>query len=211
MDIATGAVPSEGGAAAAEAVPRNLREELIAAMKACTPKQRRWLKAIPEHNFQPWGAGDKLGFSTRSIAKWLRDAKVAKVRELLDEIAVEDMDLTQRRILAEYAKLAFSDIRKAFDDHGKLNPPADWPDEFAGAVASIDTQERRILDDKGNETSEFERVIKLKFHDKRTALDFLASFRKMTGAKRIEVTGKDGTPLAGAAPVIQFVERADPD
>jgi hypothetical protein len=211
METPTEAVLPASGPAAAEAVPRNLRDELAAAMKLCTPKQRKWLKAIPENDYQPWRAGTQLGYSTRSVQKWLRDANCKKVRELLDEIGVEDLDLSQRRILNEYSRLAFSDIRKAFNEDGTIKPPTDWPDEFAAAVASMDTQERRLRDEEGKETSEFEVVRKIKFHDKRTALDFLASFRKMSGAKRIEVTGKDGSPLAGAVPIIQFVERADPD
>jgi hypothetical protein len=211
MEIAAEARPPEDGAAAPEAGPRNLRDELAAAMKLCTPKQRKWLKAIPENDYQPWRAGTILGYSTRSVQKWLRDVNCRKVRELLDEIAVEDMDLTQRRILAEYSKLGFSDIRKLFSDAGELLPPQSWPDDIAGAVASIDTKETRLKDEAGNFINEWEVVHKIKLHDKKGSLDFLASFRKMSGAKRIEVTGKDGSPLAGAAPIIQFVERVDPD
>lgn len=209
MEIAAEARPPESGAGAPEAGPRNLRDELVAAMKQCTPKQRRWLKAIPEHNYQPWSAGEKLGFSTRSVHKWMRDANCKKVRELLDEIAVEDMDLSQRRILNEYSRLAFSDIRQLFRDDGSMMPPSEWPDDIAAAVVSIDTKETRVRDEKGEFVNEWDVVHKIKVHDKKGSLDFLASFRKMAGAKRIEVTGKDGAPFQGAAPVVTFIERAD--
>lgn len=211
METPAEAVLPASGPAAAEAVPRNLRVELTAAMKLCTPKQRKWLKAIPENDWQPWRVGTLLGYSTRSVQKWLRDANCKKVRDLLDEIGVEDLDLSQRRILSEYSRLGFSDIRKLFDDKGVLLPPNSWPDDIAAAVVSIDSKETRLKDEKGNFINEWDVVHKIKLHDKKGSLDFLASFRKMAGAKRIEVTGKDGSPLAGAAPIIQFVERVDPD
>lgn len=193
-------------------VARDLRREFAAAMRKCTPKQRQWLRKLPEHNFQLWGvARTSLGLSTNSIFKWLREDRIKVARALQDEIATEDYEITQRRILAEYTRIAFSDLRQAFDETGKLKRPSEWPDELAGAVAGIDTQEKR-LKEEGEWIDEFEMVRKLKVHDKLKALEFLADFKGMIGAKKIELTGKNGVPFA--APTI-FIggpgEPGEPD
>ncbi len=202
---------TESMTAAAEGpgeAPRDLRREFTAAMRKCTPKQRVWLRALPDNNFQRWSTALKLGISRNSIFKWLRLETVKAVLTLHDEIATEDYDISNRRILAEYTRIAFSDIREAFDDSGKLKSPSEWSDELAAAIGAVDTQEKR-LKENGEWVDEFEMVRKLKVHDKLKALEFLSDFRRMSGAKKFEVTGKNGEPLASAPPIIQFVERAD--
>lgn len=196
-----------------ETPPRDLLRELRLAMAKCTPAQRAWLRALPKNNFQLWGAArSKLGLSTHTIHKWLRQDCVKRVRELQDEIGVEDLDISTRRVLSEYARIAFADIREMFRPDGTLAHPSEWPDEVAAAVESIDLQERRLRDPVSGEwLNEYEMVRKVRTHSKLSALEFLAHFKRMAGAKRLEVTGADGEPLQGAVPIIHIVERADPD
>lgn len=190
--------------------PRDLRRELAYAMRKCTPKQRQWLKNLPKHNFQLWGeARASLGISPNSVRKWLRQERIQKVRALLEEIAVDDLDISNRRILSEYARIAFADIRALFDDEGRLLDPSEWSDEIAAAVDGVDTQERQLKDEHGNRINEWELVRKVRTHNKLAALEFLATFKKLAGAKRLELTGLDGSPLQAPAPVVHFVERAD--
>ena len=112
------------------AVPRDLLRELRLAMAKCTPKQRAWLRNLANHNFQLWGKSrEDLGLSKNTIHTWLRLDTIKRVRELQDEIAVEDLDISTRRVLAEYSRLAFSDIRQAFNALGKLKHPSEWTDE----------------------------------------------------------------------------------
>lgn len=47
--------------------------------------------------------------------------------------------ITQDRVLQELARLAFSDIRKAFKEDGTLKLPQDLDDDTAAAMAGIDT------------------------------------------------------------------------
>lgn len=49
------------------------------------------------------------------------------------------MELTGERVLAELARLAFVDIRKAFNEDGTLKKPHDIDDDTAAALAGIDT------------------------------------------------------------------------
>lgn len=211
METAVEARPPETGEQPEGPEPRDLRAELVRAMQKCTPKQRKWLRSLAANKFQKWGTALKLNISTHTVHKWLRLSHVTAVIALQEEIADLDSDLTRQKILAAYEAIAFADIRTIFAADGKLLPPSQWPDEIAFAVLGVDTQERQLRE-KGEHFNEFELVRKIKLHDRKTALDFLATYKKIAGAKRIEVTGKDGEPLAAAGPpVIHFVERRDDD
>jgi hypothetical protein len=208
METVAGARPPDGEKPEGPP-PRNLRKELDDALRECTPKMRKWLKKIPLCEFQPWRAASELEYSTATISKWLRDDRVKLVRKLQDEIDIEDMDISRRRVLREYQNVAFADIRALFREDGTLLPPGEWPGAIAAAVEGIDTQERRMKGPDGAFIDEWELVRKVRIHGKMAALEFLAGHLKMAGAKRIEVTGKDGEPLQAPTPVIHFVERAD--
>lgn len=54
--------------------------------------------------------------------------------------------ITQDRVLQELARLAFSDIRKAFNDDGTLKLPKDLDDDTAAALAGIDTTSTSLGD-----------------------------------------------------------------
>lgn len=47
--------------------------------------------------------------------------------------------ITQDRVLQELARLAFSDLRRAFKDDGSLKLPQEWDDDTAAAMAGVDT------------------------------------------------------------------------
>lgn len=209
LNVAAAAGPSD--AELPVETPRDLRRELTFAMKQCTPKQRKWLRALPANHFQKWSTGEKLKLSHNSIYKWLRLDTVKTVMALQEEIDDQDSDLTRQRILAAYSAIAFADLRLLYDAGGKLKAPAEWPDGIAAAVQMVETQERKLFEN-GEPTGEFELVRKARLFEKKGALDFLATYKKIAGAKRIEVTGKDGEPLTAAGPpVIHFFERADKD
>lgn len=72
--------------------------------------------------------------------------------------------ITQDRVLQEYSKLAFVDIRKLYDQHGNLLKITDIDDDTAAAILSIDVC-------VGGEE---EKVYKYKLTDKRAALDSVA-------------------------------------
>lgn len=82
------------------------------------------------------------------------------------------LNITQERVLKEYAKLAFSDTRKYFDDNGRLINIPDLDDNAAAALAGFD-----IMEEKGG-NGEGQQVVlgyvkKIKLWDKVKALDSL--------------------------------------
>lgn len=180
---------------------RDPREELIAARATCSPKQRKLLDMLAENDYQPWRAGAALGLSKRTISKFLRDAKFKAARALLDEVATDDLCITNRRLLAEYAYIAFADIRGAYDAAGKLRRPADWPTEIAAAVSAVEIEESADItttsEDGKTVSREVRTVNKLRLHSKLDALKALANWKHLI-VERHEVTGKNGEPLQGA-------------
>jgi phage terminase small subunit len=107
-------------------------------------------------------------------------AALAKGRqELADQAGI-----SQERVLKEYAKLAFLDIRKAFDDAGNLKQINELDDDTAAAISGIEV-EKRILPGTGDSET---RLHKIKLSDKKGALDSLARHLGMFVDKK-EITG----------------------
>jgi phage terminase small subunit len=97
------------------------------------------------------------------------------------------IEVTQERVLAEYAKLAFLDPRRFYNADGQLIPVPDLPADVAAALAGMEiTAQRSGTDEDGK--PEYEDVKKIKFIDKRAALDSLARHLGMFNDK-IEQTG----------------------
>lgn len=79
----------------------------------------------------------------------------------------EATGITQNRVLEEYAKIAFFDIRNVYTEHGVLKPPGELADLEAGAIAGIKTFEVYAAGDKVGENKE------VKVFDKLRALEAL--------------------------------------
>ncbi len=113
---------------------------------------------------------------------------IAESRAMLSIAA----QVTQERVLREYAKLAFLDIRKAFDDEGNLRPIHELDDDTAAAISGIE------IDVKSTEvdgtTLNSSRIHKLKLSDKKAALDSIGRHLGMFTDKT-EISGPDGGPI----------------
>jgi phage terminase small subunit len=114
------------------------------------------------------------------------------VREAIDAgmaLLVKKTGITAERVLEQMGRLAFSDLRKAFDVDGRLKPPGEWDDDTAAAMAGIDV----VTVSKGQ--GEVEYVAKIRMTDKRAAL---ADIARVLGMNKdgLALTGKDGGPVA---------------
>jgi Terminase small subunit len=74
------------------------------------------------------------------------------------------------RTLREAARLAFSDLRKLFNENGTLKPPHEWPDAAAAAVAGLEVVRRNVEGGDGHTDD----VIKVKLWDKSKNIELLA-------------------------------------
>jgi phage terminase small subunit len=126
--------------------------------------------------------------TTEKSARTLACRMLAKVN-VQKKIAAEraktakKLDLTRERALAEYAKLAFFDMRQAYHDSGALKMPHELDEDTAAAIAAYETVE---MDGGGKDAPPLQ-VRKVKWADKRAALD---SIMKAQGWNKSDV----GTP-----------------
>lgn len=122
----------------------------------------------------------------------------ARILILRAELAKRN-DITQDRVLREYAKLSFLDPRKFYDDEGDLIPVHKLPADVAAALTGMDVQ--TIFTKDGEMMGDLK---KIKFADKKAALDSVAKHLGMF-IERHEHTGKDGKELF---PALTEKERA---
>jgi phage terminase small subunit len=110
----------------------------------------------------------------------------------LTQEAARAASVTPERIIAEYARLAFQDSRKVFDDQGNLKPIHELDDDTAAAIAGIEQEE--IYSGNGEAREQIGRLKKIKLSDKRAALADLAKCMGMF-IDRSEVSGPGGGPI----------------
>ena len=151
--------------------------------------------------------GMKPASVSRKAFELLENVKITAFLADLKARQLRRHDVTVDRVLAEYAKLAFLDIRKAFDSDGNLVPIHEMDDDTAAAIAGLEVEVRRVPGE-GTEEREAQphggelkrhrgepsRLHKIKLSDKKGALDSLAKHLGMF-TDRLEVTGKDGGPI----------------
>lgn len=129
----------------------------------------------------------------------------ARVAEILSAGA-ERAEINQEMVLRELAKIGFSDIRKAIKWNGHLVTEEDNPDGgdvlvvktiVSNHVTLIDSED--LDDDTAAAIAQISQNatggISLKMHDKKGALVDIGRHLGMFRDK-VEVTGKDGGPLA---------------
>lgn len=83
----------------------------------------------------------------------------------------ERTEITQDRVLEELAKLAFADPRKFFDENDNLKPITELDADTAACLSSMDIVKQKVGKGEGSET---ETVKKIRFVDKKGALDSIA-------------------------------------
>ncbi len=79
--------------------------------------------------------------------------------------------VTKQKVIDELAKIAFSDIRKFYNDSGALKKIKDLDDDTAGAISSIETFEE--YEGKGEDREHIGDTKKIKLFDKKGALELL--------------------------------------
>lgn len=87
-----------------------------------------------------------------------------------DKKVLQDLDVTNEKIIAEYAKMAFLDPRSFFDAEGNLIAISMLPASIAAAVAGMSVE---------SVPGGSSRMAKIKFSDKLKALDSLARISGM--------------------------------
>ena len=150
-------------------------------------------------------AAIRAGYSAKTAefqaSRLLRDAKVQEYVSARMNARAQRTEITQDMVIAELAKLGFSDIRKAVKWGSELNFPQDGEEDPVTVVNSIALIDSDKLDEATaaaiSEVSQTQQGLKIKFHDKRAALVDIGRHIGMFKDK-IELTGKDGGPVQTA-------------
>ena len=157
--------------------------------KGLTPKQERFIQEYLI-DLNATQAAIRAGYSQKTAhpmgAENLRKPTIAAAITKAQLERAKRTEITQDRVLEEYAKLAFLNPKHFYDDKGQLIPIHELPDEVAAALTGMDIT---TAYNKENET--FDTIKKIKYSDKKGALDSLAKHLGMF-IERLAVTDTEG-------------------
>ena len=161
---------------------------------ALTAKQRQF---VAEYliDLNATQAAIRSGYSKKTAEKIgsenLRKPEIAEHLTASMKARSERTEVTADRVLAEYAKLAFLDPRRFYDSNGGLIPVPLLPADVAAALSSMEVSTERSKD---SENPTFADVTKIKFADKKGALDSVARHLGMFNDK-LALGGPNGGPI----------------
>lgn len=176
-------------------------------MSDLTPKQKRF---VDEYlvDLNAAQAAIRAGYSEKT-AKEIGCENLTKpnIAAAIEEERLKlgkRTNITQERVLQEYGRLAFLDIRKAFDDNGNLKHIQDLDDDTAAAIAGLEVQVEKSkgTDEEGKSLLEITRTHKIKLSDKKGALDSIAKHLGMFVDKH---------EIKGTLTLAQLVEASLPE
>lgn len=165
-------------------------------MSSLTPKQEKFCQVYIETGNaseayrRSYDAKNMKPESINRKAKELLDnGKIsARIKEL-QEKHLQRHNVSVDRVLREYSRIAFLDIRKAFNEDGNLKPIQEMDDDTVAAISGLDVEE--LFEGKGAERKYIGNLHKIKLADKKGALDSIARHLGMF-VDKAEITGKDG-------------------
>jgi phage terminase small subunit len=160
-------------------------------MSTLTPKQQRF---VDEYliDLNATQAAIRAGYSEKTAqeigSENLSKPIIAEAIAAAMKEREKRTEITQDRVLKEYAKLAFLDPRRFYDEDGALIPVHKLDADVAAALVGVDVHEEKVDGVAIGQTK------KIKFVDKKGALDSVARHLGMFNDK-LQMTGKDGGPV----------------
>lgn len=165
-----------------------------------TPKQERF---VTEYliDLNATQAAIRAGYSKHTAdvqgPRLLRNVGVRAAIEAGQKRISTRLEVTAERVVQEYARLAFTNLRDAAewgDERGlSLVLSEDLDEDTAAAVKSVTV--RHTITNKGKDDEAVERVEhKIEMHDKKGALDSLSRHLGLF-VDKTEITGTDGGPI----------------
>lgn len=177
-----------------------------------THKQRLFAdEYLADAAFNATAAYKRAGYSAKSdnvagveAHKLLKNPKIAAyIEQRMDERA-KRTEITQDRVLKEVARLAFLDIRKAFDEHGNLKPIHEIDDDTAAALAGLDIFEE--FEGRGEDRTFIGLTKKMKLNDKTGALTLLMRHLGMLNDK-VKLQGDPENPVHVTTKVVVVPQK----
>lgn len=144
----------------------------------------RQLKFIDEYliDFNASQAAIRAGYSKKTAGSQgfdlLKKPEIQQAIKAKQKEVAHKAGITRERIIAEVARIAFSDVRNLFNADGTMKAMADIDDETAGALAGVD-----VVESSGDMP-----VItkKIKLWDKNSALERLLKHLGMENGEQTQ-------------------------
>lgn len=158
-------------------------------MRKLTPKKQRFVEEYLV-DLNATQAAIRAGYSAKTAAsqgeRLLRNVEIQAAIQAAMKARQERTEITQDRVLAELAKIAFGDQR-AVMEWGPSGVKLRDSKSLTDAEAAIVSEVSESVTAAGG-------TLKLKTHDKVGALKLLGEHLGMF-KQRVELTGKDGGPI----------------
>lgn len=149
-----------------------------------TAKQERFVAEYLK-DLNATQAAIRAGYHPKMAAKLVAKSSIAAAIAMKKGQQIATLELSAERVLEELRRLAFSDVRRLFDQQGNLKPLAALSPEDAAAIASIEV----VIKNAAAGDQHTDTIHKIKYWDKVRSLEMLAKhFALLT--ERIEHGGE---------------------
>ncbi len=158
-----------------------------------TDKQKRFcdeyflsLNATQAAIFAGYSAKTAFVIANETLRKpYIQDYLASKKKKVADKY-----EITQDKVLKEYSRIAFTDMRSFYETDGTLKPIHELDDDAAAAMAGLDIEEVKYAGLDGKEIIKIQ-VKKIKRWDKVKALDSICKVLGFQAPTKIEanITG----------------------
>ena len=146
-------------------------------------------------------AARRAGYAEKAAAQQgyllLRKPQIKAEIEVRWRGMINSAEVRGADVLRELNRLGHSDVRRLFDDNGRLLAPKDMPADVSATISSIEVSHRKGDDGKTEE------ITKVRFWDKKGALELIGKHLQIFD-ERVRHMGADGGPvhfiLPGTAP-----------
>lgn len=156
------------------------------------PRQRRFVEEYLI-DLNATQAAIKAGYSKKTARQIGEENLTKPAIALAVKLAIsersERTEVNADRVLREYARIGFFDIRKIFNDDGSMKPIGELGDDEAAVIAGVEVSE--IRDGDGMVIGQLK---KIKLADKLGALNALARHLGLLNDK-VVVSGDPDSPL----------------
>jgi phage terminase small subunit len=163
-------------------------------------------------------AAIRAGFSSKTAKEKGYELihKNSLVKEALDQAISDNLmkiGVRAERALTEIARVAFSDLRKLYNEDGSLKLPSEWDDDEAAAIAGVEVLEE--FSGRGEDRTLVGFTKKVRVFDKIKALELLSKHLGIIGNGKHKDHEEEGenfgrvlTTLELSAKIVYLVKLA---
>lgn len=148
-------------------------------------------------------AAIRAGYSEKTAySQGHRLLKNAEIQNLIAELrkeTAERLELTRDDCIRQYQRIGFSDPRRLFSADGSIKGITELDDDTAAAVQGYEIECRRL----DGPDSDPVPVLKIKWADRRAALDSIMRGQGWNLPDKVELTGKGGGPLETVTRIVK--------